>query len=432
MTLRVWVNDRPVGRLDRHGRGTTFVYDGDVDLRNAVSLTMPVRTASYDSAYGLLPVFDTNLPEGILRDILQKSLAKAQGRADPLDILRLTGRNQIGRIRVLPEDERPERQASVRNIDELLDREATRAFVSEIVERYAPRSGVSGAMPKVLVETDPHGDVDDGGRAHRHTIQTSDYILKFDAEDYPGLSLNEFWCLEAARRAGNVTVDARLNVDGRMLSVRRFDGEDGDRLGFEDLASLNARTAVDKYAGSVETDLFKRVAEFSGDRRRANLEALFRLCVTNFAIRNGDAHLKNFALLFEDAESGPFTLSPAYDLVTTTAWIRTDLMALNLQGSKRWPKPDAVLKLGARARLSRQAAREIIAEVGDGVQTVLPDMLAAFEAHRQAAIGHSIAAAWNEGLTMSLGVDPVPIPEPGRLSRGGDAAGSRDAVAPVV
>ena len=174
-------------------------------------------------------------------------------------------------------------------------------------------------MPKVLVETGLHGDADDGAFAHRRTVRTSDYILKFDAEDYPGLTLNEFWCLEAARRAGNVTTDVRLNADGRMLSVRRFDGEDGDRLGFEDLASLNARTAADKYAGSIETDLFKRVAEFSGDRRRANLEAFFRLCVTNFAIRNGDAHLKNFALLFEDAESGPFTPSPAHDLVTTTA-----------------------------------------------------------------------------------------------------------------
>ena len=412
MALRVWVNDRPVGRLDRHGRGTTFVYDRDVDPGDAVSLTMPVRTASYDSAYGLLPVFDTNLPEGVLRDTIQKLLAKAHGRVDPLDILRLTGRNQIGRIRVLQENETPARQASIRDINDLLDKEGTRAFVNEIVERFAPQSGVSGAMPKILVETDPHGDADDGVHAHRRTIQTSDYILKFDAEDYPGLSLNEFFCLKAAREGGNVTADAQLNVDGRMLSVRRFDGEDGNRPGFEDLASLNARTAADKYAGSVETDLFKRLAEFSGNRRKENLEALYRLCVTNFAIRNGDAHLKNFALLFEDAERGPFTLSPAYDLVTTTAWIKTDMMALTYGGSKRWPKPDATRQLGARARLSLRRTRDIIEEVGAGLRIVMPTMLAAFEAHGQDAVGRRIATAWNEGLTMSLGVEPGTVPHP--------------------
>ena len=184
---------------------------------------------------------------------------------------------------------------------------------------------------------------------------------------------------------------------------------------------IESGQAFDMKLGSIEKDLFKRVAEFSGNRRKANLEALFRLCVTNFAIRNGDAHLKNFALLFEDAESGPFTLSPAYDLVTTAAWIRTDMMALNHQGSKRWPKPQAVLQLGARARLSRQRAREIVAEVGEGVRTVMPDMLAVFEAHGQAVIGRSIATAWNEGLTTSLGVDPAPLSEPGKPSRGGDA-----------
>ncbi len=421
MTLRVWVNDRPVGRLDRHGRGTTFAYDRGVNPGDAVSLTMPARTASYDSAYGLLPVFDTNLPEGILRDTIQRTLAKAHGRADPLDILRLTGRNQIGRIRVLPEDEVPARQASVRNMDELLERKVTHAFVDEIVERYALRSGVSGAMPKVLVETGPHADADDRGHARRRTIQTSDYILKFDAEDCPGLSLNEFHCLEAAREGGNVTADARLNVDGRMLSVSRFDGTEGNRQGFEDLASLNARTAGEKYSGSVETALFKRLAEFSGDRKKENLEALFRLCVTNIAIRNGDAHLKNFALLFGDAASGPFTLSPAYDLVTTTAWIRSDLMALTCQGTKRWPNPQAVLLLGARAGLSRQGARNIIEEVGAGLRTVMPAMLHAFEAHGRPAIGQAVAAAWNEGLTTSLGVEPGTATDPGKASVRDDA-----------
>ena len=396
MTLRVWVNDRPVGRLDRRGRGTVFVYDRDVDPADAVSLTMPVGAASCDAAWGLLPVFDTNLPEGVLRERIEASLAKTHGRVDALDILRLTGCNQIGRIRLLPEDARPGPRTSVDDIDGLLGREPARDLVDRMMDRHAARSGVSGAMPKVLVEAGPAGD----------GVGRDGYILKFDPDEYPGLSLNEFFCLEAARAGGNVTARARLGAGGRMLAVRRFDGEDGRRPGFEDLASINARTARDKYSGSMESALFRRVEAVSGDRRKENLEALFRLCVTNIALRNGDAHLKNFAVLFEDAESGPVMLAPAYDLVTTTAWVKADMMALTLGGTKRWPKQGALLLLGARAGLSPREARDIVAEVGAGLRAVMPAMLEAFEAQGQGELGHRVAAAWDEGLTMSLGEEP--------------------------
>ena len=415
MTLRVWVNDRPVGRLDRRGRGTVFVYDRDVDPADAVSLAMPVGAASCDAAWGLLPAFDTNLPEGVLRERIEASLARAHGRVDALDILRLTGRNQIGRLRVLPEDARPGPRSSVDDIDGLLGREATRALADGMMDRHATHSGVSGAMPKVLVHAGPAGD----------GVSRDDYIVKFDPDDYPGLSLTEFFCLEAARAAGNVTARARLGADGRMLPVRRFDGEDGRRPGFEDLASLNARTARDKYSGSMESALFRRVEAVSGDRWQENLEALFRLCVTSIALRNGDAHLKNVAVLFEDAESGPVMLAPAYDLVTTTAWVKADMMALTLGGTKRWPKPGALMLLGARAGLSAKEARNIVAEVAAGLRTVMPAMLEAFEAYGQGELGRRVAAAWDEGLTASLGEEPggLDAAPAARRTRGGTPRG---------
>ena len=271
---------------------------------------------------------------------------------------------------------------------------------------------IAETIELVQFEADPDAPRDPA-EDHRQTIQTRDHILKFDAEDYSGLSLNEYHCLRAARAGGNDVAEARLNIDGRMLSVRRFDERDGTRLGFEDLASLNTKIAEDKYSGTIERDLFKRVGEFSGDARKENLGAQFRLCVTNFAIRNGDAHLKNFAILFDDADKGPFTLAPAYDLVTTIAYLEADMMALHYGGSKRWPKPGAVLQLGARATLGRQRAQEIINEAGAGLREALPVMLADFEARGMGEIGRKIAAAWNEGLVKSLGVDPGVIPESG-------------------
>lgn len=412
MKLRVWVNTKPVGWLARDGRGCTFAYDDGVDPEDAISLTMPVRTKSYDQSYGLLPVFDTNLPEGTLRDKITKSLSKVRGRIDGLDILEVTGGNQIGRIRVLPDGQVPARRATISRIDDILDQEASQALIDEVMDKYATRSGVSGAMPKVLVEEgEPSFEKpSEGHDGKRITLQTRDYILKFDADDYPGLSLNEYFGLEVAKAAGCQVADVRLSSDRHILAVRRFDEKDGERLGFEDLASLNTKRAEDKYDGSIEKDLFKQVEAFSLEDKRSNLEELYRQTLVNVAVRNGDAHLKNFALLYDKAATGSPKLAPAYDIVTTTAYIKNDLMSLNLGGTKRWPKHKALMALGARAKLTPKRSAEIIEEVATAVREVMPRMLAEFQACGKGDLGEVIAGQWDAGLVASLDSEPGRMP----------------------
>jgi len=193
---------------------------------------------------------------------------------------------------------------------------------------------------------------------------------------------------------------------------------------FEDYASLNAKTSADKYDGGIERDMMKRTAGLAGSETQSNLERMYRLLVTNIALRNGDAHLKNYALLFEDASKGPFKLSPAYDVVTTKAYIKDDLMAMTLGGTKRWPKHKALLQLGARARLTPAKSKEIIQDVGRAISEAMPVMLDDFRERGLGEVGENIAACWNEGLVVSLGIDPVDIkvedpfeaPEPDRTA----------------
>lgn len=423
--LRVWVNDKPVGRLARHGRGSTFVYDPDVDPADAVSLNMPVRAASYDVRNGMLPVFDTNIPEGELLTRVRRALAKDdRGRVDPIDILALTGGNQIGRLRLLPEGETPERRDPIGTIDAILAEKSSSALIGSIIERYALRSGVSGAMPKILANID-----DPRSKA---TVQTRDWILKFDADDYPGLSLNEFHCLEASRLAGNLTAEAYLSDDGHMLAVKRFDAQGEQRSGFEDFASLNGKVAEQKYEGSIETHLMKMAKAFSGPQARENLERLFRQVVTSIGVRNGDAHLKNYALLFDDARAGPFTLAPAYDIVTTRAFdmLKHDTMALTLGGTKRWPDRKSLRLMGARAQLTPKETDRIIAEVADGISRQLPEMVASIRSYGYHDLADRMATEWNDGLVRSLGAEPVPVmeAEPGKPA---PAAVSEDSSAPA-
>ena len=67
--IRVWSDGQNAGVLDRHGaRGSTFMYNQGIDEGRAVSMTMPVRLASWDQSLGIHPIFEMNLPEGALRE----------------------------------------------------------------------------------------------------------------------------------------------------------------------------------------------------------------------------------------------------------------------------------------------------------------------------------------------------------------------------
>ncbi len=53
--LRVWADGAPTGLLARFGRGASFTYGEGTPDNRAISITMPVRTASWNSNYGLNP-----------------------------------------------------------------------------------------------------------------------------------------------------------------------------------------------------------------------------------------------------------------------------------------------------------------------------------------------------------------------------------------
>src|SRR5215467_13642576 len=98
--IKVWTDAAEVGSLDRHGeRGSTFAYVPATPPAHAVSVTMPVRLPSWSVTFGLLPIFEMNLPEGFLRERLRLAFAKATGTFDECDLLLVVGRSQVGRIR---------------------------------------------------------------------------------------------------------------------------------------------------------------------------------------------------------------------------------------------------------------------------------------------------------------------------------------------
>ena len=104
--LKVWTDDTEAGLLDRYGdRGSTFLYLPNTIAVRGVSVTMPMRLPSWSMDFGLPPIFEMNLPEGVLRERLRLAFAKATGTFDDFDLLAVVGRSQVGRIRYTGQEE---------------------------------------------------------------------------------------------------------------------------------------------------------------------------------------------------------------------------------------------------------------------------------------------------------------------------------------
>ena len=69
--IKVWTGAVESGLLERAAdrvldRASTFLYLPGASPDRAVSVTMPVRLASWDERFGIAPIFEMNLPEGVL------------------------------------------------------------------------------------------------------------------------------------------------------------------------------------------------------------------------------------------------------------------------------------------------------------------------------------------------------------------------------
>jgi serine/threonine-protein kinase HipA len=144
-------------------------------------------------------------------------------------------------------------------------------------------------------------------------------------------------------------------------AVRRFDRTENRRpIHIEDLAQVRNVYPDAKYQGNYETaaNLVYR------GRDVGSLREFARRLVFAVLISNGDAHLKNWSLIYTDPQVP--ALAPAYDLVSTRYYLGDEeTMALKLAGTRRF---DSV-RLGALGRLERRL--RVTAGLTDHAATVI-------------------------------------------------------------
>ncbi len=189
------------------------------------------------------------------------------------------------------------------------------------------------------------------------------YIVKFPGTKYPELAEVEAGAMSWAKRAGfavpehfTVPYDrldgipegwlADAGKEGPALAIQRFDRrEDGTKVHQEDLCQALAIRPSDKYGDgnprvTVEGAL-RLVADACGEDQGREMARRLGFVI---ASGNGDAHLKNWSLLWGDRLKP--VLTPCYDFVSTISW--PDELGWNVRGG-----PKVALRFGGVDRFAQ-------------------------------------------------------------------------------
>ncbi len=336
--LDVWKKRTRSGLLSQESKHS-FSYTYNELSSLPVSISMPTTKLKREFNE-VPPAFQAFMPEGeLLKEVVSYLEGKLERNVDDMDILAAVGNNNVGVLSfTMPgQDIKPMNQLfspdSINSADDELS-----AFNSAMGEFFL--SGVSGVQPKFLAKS----------------LAMNNLIVKsYDPYAFPASTVVEHVCMELADKLGLNVARTTLSKQGHVLFVERFD-KDGDSYGdMEELCSILSLGTLKKYEGTYEN-----VAKTIGRIDSESLRPLFKQIVFHNLIRNGDAHLKNFAIL--DGK-----LSPMYDALCTAAW-GDNRLALYLGGSKGWAKEKMLVRFGQEfCNLTANEAKTVIADMKDGI-----------------------------------------------------------------
>lgn len=341
----VFLYERRVGTLAQRGDETRFMFD-DTYLNDPVRPVLGLRfeqrlTEPYRAALQLPQWFSNLLPEGPLRQWVANDRGVSSQRE--MELLAQVGADLPGAVRIAPLDG-PGDQVLWPE-DEIVHRPERRTTA----EASSPwRFSFAGVALKFSM-------LRQGDRMSVPAAdERGDWIVKFPDYRHTDVPLNEYAMMRLASLVGlevpEVELIDRDHLDGlpevmwpnketTAYAVRRFD-RSGQRelVHIEDFAQVLDRWTTEphhsgeKYASSFATVL---AIAYRGHDEASLVEATRRVAF-NAMIGNGDAHLKNWSLIYRDRRRP--SLSPAYDLVATAPYRPSDEpedFGLKFNGTRR-------------------------------------------------------------------------------------------------
>lgn len=337
-TLRVLLHDTPVGLLSLDRR------DGS-DFRLLESYKQAYPRPVLGQAFlddldqiqhtrnRVSPWFSNLLPEGPLREMVAKQAGVHTTRE--FFLLRHLGEDLPGAVRIVADG----------MADPLDAVEAEQVALECQAAEDAWHFSLAGVQLKFSARKSARGlTIPISGRG-------GDWILKLPDARYPKVPENEYATLLWAKASGISVPEVELvettAVSGLpatyggfsepyALAIRRFDRPSPERrMHMEDFAQILGLYPEEKYERYNYETLARLIQALAG---QTGLDEFIRRLVFVIVSGNGDAHHKNWSLIYPDGVHAE--LSPAYDLVSTIQYQSEDRLALNLGGSKHWEAMD--------------------------------------------------------------------------------------------
>jgi len=228
------------------------------------------------------------------------------------------------------------------------------------------------------------------GRYHiAKSGELGDWIIKTPSTKHAHVPLNEFTAMRLAELAGIDIPDIKLvelsSLDALpsinlpdekyAFAIRRFDRNDGQRIHMEDFAQILVKYPNEKYDSANYEQIGKVIYEYTGDSL-GNIQQFARRLLVNILLANGDAHLKNWSLIYPDTITPE--LSPAYDILTTRVYMHGETkFALNLGKNKEWYKAtfDHFQTWAEKAGIPWRAIKPHLEDTLDKARTLWPNAL---------------------------------------------------------
>ena len=280
------------------------------------------------------PVLSNLLPEGFLREKIAKMLHRHIN--DEFSILAYLGANLPGAIVAIP--------IKAGNMPDwaLTSRMSTEPQQIE-VQHADTKYSLAGVQMKF---SSSHID----GRYYIDKEISNDvWIVKTPSTIHKGVPVNEYSSMKLAQAAGaeipeirliplnelEGLPDIRLPEEEFAYGIKRFDRGVKERIHTEDFAQIFGLYPSDKYQKVSYEQLGQVLVRTSSDYL-TDIQQMARRLLLNILLGNGDAHIKNWTIIYQDKRSP--RLSPLYDVMFTAPYIQNDNLALNMAGTKQWHK----------------------------------------------------------------------------------------------
>jgi len=332
--LVTWMNNERVGELTKQPNGAhTFKYSRDwMDNPHArpLSLSLPLQFGNITSD-AVFNFFDNLLPDSpVVRDrIVKRYRARSK---QPFDLLAEVGRDSVGAVTLLPEDEDVSAQRltwetlSEKKLEAVLSAYKSDIPLGMIDGENDFRISVAGAQEKTaLLKMGNTWCIPKGTTPTTHIIK-----LPIGEIKQPNATLdlsdsvdNEYFCLQLAKTLGFDVPNAEIITAGgmRALAVERFDRRwNADRsvlfrLPQEDMCQAFGLPSSLKY----ESDGGPGIAQIMtfllgssdalGDR-----DNFMKFQVFQWLLGATDGHAKNFSVFIQPG--GSYRLTPFYDIIS--------------------------------------------------------------------------------------------------------------------